>query len=43
MKGKVASTKSATKAYVLFCLSLSADVSPALQLRSWFEFKATYA
>ena len=30
MKGKVASTKSTTKAYVSFCLSLSAVVSPAL-------------
>ena len=30
MKGKVAPTKSTTKAYVSFCLSLSAVVSPAL-------------
>ena len=30
MKGKVAATKSTTKAYVSFCLSLSAVVSPAL-------------
>ena len=30
MKGKVAPTKSTTKAYVLFCFSLSAVVSPAL-------------
>ena len=30
MKGKVAPTKSTTKAYVSFCFSLSAVVSPAL-------------
>ena len=30
MKGKVAPTKSTTKAYVSFCLFLSAVVSPAL-------------
>ena len=30
MKGKVAPTKSTTKAYVSFCLSLSSVVSPAL-------------
>ena len=30
MKGKVAPTKSTTKAYVSFCLSLSVVVSPAL-------------
>ena len=30
MKGKAAPTKSATKAYVSFCFSLSAVVSPAL-------------
>ena len=30
MKGKVAATKSTTKAYVSFCLSLSAVVLPAL-------------
>ena len=30
MKGKVAPTKSTTKAYVSFCLSLSAVVSPVL-------------
>ena len=30
MKGKVAPTKSTAKAYVLFCLSPSAVVSPAL-------------
>ena len=32
MKGKVAQTKSTTKAYVSFCFSLSAVVSPALYL-----------
>ena len=32
MKGKVAPTKSTTKAYVSFCFSLSAVVSPALYL-----------
>ena len=38
MKGKVAPTKSTTKAYVLFCLSLSAVVSPVLHrflYRQW--------
>ena len=30
MKGKLAPTKSTTKAYFSFCLSLSAVVSPAL-------------
>ena len=34
MKGKVAPTKGTTKAYVSFCLSLSAVVSPALVLDS---------
>ena len=32
MKGKVAPPKSTTKAYVSFCFSLSAAVSPALYL-----------